>query len=143
MLCAHVVDGCIVLIDALIDENFLYGCSRKFSTLRYHVQLTSISTDAARSQPVTWTSSDVTGATIPSLSCSCTGVAQGLGGKERDGPGSAARRRKSRRTAGYQGGPTTRGGYRGGGVALTYLCRVLHATPILAGTNPLRGAPAG
>lgn len=45
-------------------------------------QLISI-TDVTRSQPVTWTYSDVTADAFPSLSYTCTGVAQGLGGKER------------------------------------------------------------
>lgn len=40
---------------------------------------------------------------------------------------------------GYQGGPTARAG-EGERVALTYLCRVLHATPIPAGTSPTPSA---
>lgn len=50
------------------------------------VQLISI-TDVTHSQPVTWTFSDVTTDAFPSLLCTCTGVAQGLGGKERGAAG--------------------------------------------------------
>lgn len=73
---------------------------------------------------------------FPSLSCTCTGVAQGLVGKERDG-----------RRMPEDGVPTGTNSpsRQGEGVALTYLCRVLHATPIsgAAETNPLCTCHAG
>lgn len=70
---------------------------------------------------------------------------QGLGGKERRAAGGGCRRME------YRGGQQLVGRGRGGGkgegerVALTYLCRVLHATPILGvvGTNPLCAYHAG
>lgn len=103
------------------------------------VQLTSI-TDVARSQPVTWTLSDVT-ADVLSLSCTCTGVAQGLGGKKRGAVGGGG----CRGGWGTKWGPIGQKRGKGGRVALTYLCRVLHATPIsgVVGTNPLCACHTG
>lgn len=108
-------------------------CSKVFILTPRSVQLI-LFIDVTRSQSVTWTFSDVTTDAFPSLLCICTGVAQGLGGKERGGE--------------CHGGRGTKGGQQpeqigGEGVALTYLCRVLHATPISGAveTNPLLRLP--
>lgn len=123
-----------MLIDRRIVED-PYVSSKVFIPAPQPIQLTSI-TDVARSQPVTWTYSDVTIDVLVSLAY-MHGVAQGLGGKERGAAGGwGTEGANSSRDGGVRGREGRGGGER---VALTYLCRVLHATPIpgVVGTNPL------